>query len=377
MNNDLRWDPSVLIRGNDTTAFWKVHFSNRDRKTLFVLGKGFDVRMNIALQNLISACPDIIIKCWLIEFDEGADSNSINYRAYVDENVNELHASVDPSKIELKKISLLSNKSRGKRKRVGDRQAAALLESADQISGYSDIIVDISSLPRGVYFSLIGKFLTYIDKLFSEKPPNFMVVVSENAAVDMKIKEKGIDEDVGYLHGFGGTLELTAELEKPIVWFPILGEDKNEHLERAHSHIKPDEICPVLPFPSKNPRRSDDLIKEYHQLLFDRLNVESHNLMYVPEQNPFQAYMKIVKAIKNYDVSLAKLNGCKAVISTFSSKLLSIGTLIAAYELIGYIGVGVLNVDSQGYDIDNFDELKDLKNSSELFVIWLTGEPYE
>src|SRR5690606_34953029 len=120
---------------------------------------------------------------------------------------------------------------------------AALLYSADQISGYSDIIVDISSLPRGVYFSLIGKFLTYIDNLFSEKPPNFMVVVSENAAVDMKIKEKGIDEDFGYLHGFGGTLELTAESEKPIVWFPILGEDKNEHLERAHSHIKPDEIC--------------------------------------------------------------------------------------------------------------------------------------
>ncbi|MEO5563052.1 MAG: hypothetical protein ABIR18_06440, partial [Chitinophagaceae bacterium] len=71
------------------------------------------------------------------------------------------------------------------------------------------------------------------------------------------------------------------------------------------------------------------------------------------------------------------LNGCKAVLSTFSSKLLSIGTLLAAYELKKKdIGVGVLNVDSHGYKIDPDADLKRLKEESKLFVIWLTGEPY-
>jgi hypothetical protein len=201
-------------------------------------------------------------------------------------------------------------------------------------------------------------------------------VVSENANIDSKIKERGIDEDVGYLRGFGGTLELASEAEEPVIWFPILGEDKLEHLDKAHNQIRPNEICPVLPFPSKDPRRSDQLIKTYHQLLFDRLSIEPQNLMYVPERNPFEAYIRLTKAIQNYHNSLQSLGGCKAVISTFSSKLLSIGTLLCAYELIGKIGVGVLNVDSQGYEIDDFEEMKKLKEDSELFVIWLTGEPY-
>lgn len=375
--NGLRWDPSVLIRGDKTPEFWRSHFNSTQRSLLFILGKGFDVRMNIAIQELIKNCPTIKLECWLIEFDEGSGSNSIKYVKYVQENEKELNSCLTGKKIVTKKISLWNSKVKGKRKRIGDRQAAQVLESYEQIKSFTDVIIDISALPRGVYFSLVGKFLTFIDNYAMDKKPNLFVVVSENAEIDSKIKEKGIDEDVGYLHGFGGTLELTSESEEPVIWFPILGEDKAEHLDKAYTHIRPNEICPVLPFPSKNPRRSDALIKDYYQVLFDRLNIESQNIMYVPEQNPFEAYIRLTKAIRNYNTSLQALDGCKAVISTFSSKLLSIGSLLTAYELMNDIGVGILNVDSQGYDIDSVDELKSIKDNSELFVIWLIGEAYE
>jgi len=372
----LRWDPSVMIRGNKTSEFWKEHFKDGSRKLLFILGKGFDIRMNIAVKELVTNSPAVDIKCWMIEFDEGSGSTSTKYQPYVDENLTELETLLTGRNLVSKKISLWSSKGKGKRKRIGDRQAAQILNSYDQIASFTDIIIDISALPRGVYFSLVGKFLTFIDMYGSGKTPNLFVVVAENAEVDIKIREKGIDEDVGYLHGFGGTIELTSESEEPVIWFPILGEDKIEHLDKAYGHIRPNEICPVLPFPSKNPRRSDTLIKDYHQLLFDKLNIEPQNIMYVPEQNPFEAYIRLTKAITNYNESLAPLDGCKAVISTFSSKLLSIGTLMTAYDLINEIGVGVLNVDSQGYEIESFESLKKLKEASELFVIWLTGEPY-
>jgi hypothetical protein len=375
--NGLRWDSSVIIKGDKTPEFWNSHFNSTQRNLLFILGKGFDVRMNIAIQELIKKCPTIKLECWLIEYDEGIGSNSTRYLKHVQENVKELSDCLIGKQIVTKKISLWNSKVRGRRKRIGDRQAAQILKSYEQIEQFTDIIIDISALPRGVYFSLVGKFLTFIDNYAKDKKPNFFVVVSENADIDCKIKEKGIDEDVGYLHGFGGTLELTSESEEPIIWFPILGEDKAEHLDKAYTQILPNEICPVLPFPSKNPRRSDALIKDYYQLLFDRLNIESQNIMYVPEQNPFEAYIRLTKAIRNYNSSLKALNGCKAVISTFSSKLLSIGSLLTAYELINEIGVGILNVDSQGYDIDSFDDLKSIKDNSELFVIWLTGEAYE
>ncbi len=374
--NKLRWNPSMLIQGTETSQFWKDHFLPSNAKLLFILGKGFDVRMNIALESLLTNSPNVDLICWMIDFEEGADSNSHKYQQYVDVNYNELKILLKSKTLIEKKISLWSDKKGGKKQRIGDRQAAGILSDFSQIAEFTDIIVDISSLPRGVYFSLVGKFLTYIDKYKPETPPNFFIAVSENAEIDIRIKEKGIDEDIGYLHGFGGGIELASDREEPVVWFPILGEDKMEHLEKAHVQIRPNEICPVLPFPSKDPRRSDQLIQTYYQFLFERLNIESQNLMYVPERNPFEAYIRLTNAIYNYHNSLNILGGCKAVISTFSSKLLSIGTLLCAYELLGKIGVGVLNVDSQGYEIDSYDEMKKLKGQSELFVIWLTGEPY-
>jgi hypothetical protein len=51
---------------------------------------------------------------------------------------------------------------------------------------------------------------------------------------------------------------------------------------------------------------------------------------------------------------------------------------MAAYDLkrTHKIGTAVLNVDSEGYDIFDLTPLKNAKEESELFVIWLTGDPY-
>jgi hypothetical protein len=119
------------------------------------------------------------------------------------------------------------------------------------------------------------------------------------------------------------------------------------------------------------------LIIEFHSILFDRLGLEAKNIMYVPEQNPFEAHIRLNNAIKNYNHSLLPLNGCKAIISSFSSKLLSIGALLSGHELRDDIGVGILNVDPEGYKIDSLDEIKNLKADTELFLSWLTGDPYK
>lgn len=65
--------------------------------------------------------------------------------------------------------------------------------------------------------------------------------------------------------------------------------------------------------------------------------------------------------------------------STFSSKLLSIGALLCAYEFkaSGNIKVGILNVDSSGYEIGNEELARKTGEQSELFLIWLAGEPYK
>jgi len=379
-SSKLRWESYVLFRSSkEINTFWCEHYKNKGRKTLFILGKGFDIRMNLGLKNLI-ANNQIEVNTLLVEFDEGRSSASHDYERYVDDNTSELEM-LSGIIIEKREISLWKGSGRKKR-RIGDREAADnIIISYDEIKEYSDIILDISALPRGIYFSLIGKILILIDshKLGGNELHNFFIVTSENAKIDSMTQEEVVDEDLNYTHGFGGGLELTSEV--PIIWFPILGENKKHQLLKANQKINPREICPLLPFPSKDPRRSDQLIIEYHRLLFDELRIEGQNLMYVPEQNPFEVYRSLCHAIINYNESLKILYGCKAAISTFSSKLLSIGALLAAYEFTycnesDRIAVGLLNVDSQGYKIDEEELLTAMKNESELFLTWLTGEPY-
>lgn len=379
--NSNKWNPYVLKKGTtETVSFFKTHFSKDGKKTLFILGKGFDVRMNITLEKLIKSCPTLELDCWLVEFDEGSDSYSQTYMPLVDQNITDVNVILNGRSVINKQISIWSGNGKSKR-RVGDRNAAAIVQEFSQISQYTDIIIDISSLPRGVYTSLVGKVLALIEANEAGKTINLFVSVAENAVIDREIKEYGMDDDLSYLQGFGGGIELESEIEKPIIWFPVLGEGKAPHFSKALNHImgksRPYEVCPVLPFPAKNPRRVDALLIEYHTLLFDTLNIEAKNILYVPEQNPFEAYIRLHNVIKNYYDSLQPLNGCKAIISTFSSKLLSIGALLTAHEFRNSIGVGLLNVDSEGYRIDSQEYVKNLLNQSEVFLSWLTGEPYQ
>ena len=379
MNTKLRWDSYVLIKGDERIqSFWNKHLKDKPRKIIFILGKGFDLRMNEGIKLIVNCDPGVKISCLLIEYDEGRDSSSNDYKELVNKNVTDLN-SVQNISIKTHKIELWKGKGRNKR-RIGDKEASDIFLSYYEIHEFTDIIVDISALPRGIYFSLIGKLLTLVD--FNKKDGiekhNLFILTSENAKIDQVTMEEDIDDDLKFTFGFGGGLELTSDT--PVIWFPILGENKKNQIIRAHNKINPREICPLLPFPAKDPRRSDTLIIEYHQLLFDELRIESQNLLYVPEQNPFEVYRNLSNAIINYNKTLSIINGCKAAISTFSSKLLSIGAIMTAYELnnrnVDKIGVGILNVDSKGYKIHNEKLLTTINGESELFLTWLTGEPY-
>jgi len=373
----IKWDPYVLMRNAEIDAFAKDHFaSSSGRKLLYVMGEGFDFRMNLGLQSILSNSPNLDIDCFLIEYDEGKSSSSRKYKGQVKENLRVLHGLLPAEKITSKKIELWSSEGK-KKKRVGDQKVAEIFKDKDFFGSYTDIIVDISALPRGIYFSLVGQIQAILDNFYVESPLNFFILTAENATLDAHTREFLPDAELSYVFGFKGGSELTSD-KKQIIWLPILGEGTAHQIGAAYEKIKPNEICPVLPFPSQDPRRSDALLIEYHQLLFDELNIEGQNIIYVPEQNPFEVYRTLSQTIRDYNETLAVVKGCDIVISTFSSKLLSIGALLCAYEFkaVNDIKVGILNVDSSGYEIDPQGLDSNLLDRSELFLIWLAGEPY-
>jgi hypothetical protein len=153
-----------------------------------------------------------------------------------------------------------------------------------------------------------------------------------------------------------------------------MGERQKDQLAAIYDLVKPDEICPVLPSPSLNSRRGDDLVLEYQDFLFDQLRVEPRNFIYASERNPFEAYRQIRQTIEQYRDTLGPLGGSKFVLSALSSKLLSVGALLVAYELRSVkIDVGIAHVDCHGYVIDAAATPAPWP-SGELFGLWLAGE---
>jgi hypothetical protein len=195
----------------------------------------------------------------------------------------------------------------------------------------------------------------------------------------MRIRDEGVDETATYVYPFSGGLEMEATAEQPKIWIPILGEGQETQLERIYNLIDvPDEICPVLPFPSLDPRRGDNLVLEYRDLLFDRLRLEPRNFINASERNPFEVYRQIRRTILHYREALGPLGGCKTVLSALSTKLLSVGALLVAYELKqAKIDVGIAHVGSQGYIMDDGPGAPRSQPQSKLFGLWLAGECYE
>lgn len=368
-----RWEHYLNFKGPEFDSFWEDYLREGNRDVLFIIGLGFDPRMCTGIKAILNAGGSGKRECLLVEFDEGAHSPSKKYKHRVNENRFTLEALLNgKGRLQSVTIPMWSDDGR----RIGARRASEIVDGDSILSSYTDVIVDISALPRGIYFPLLAKLLYEIDNLQDcDRKVNLHVTVAEDVGIDKMIQEEGIDETATYLHGFSSALEREATAGIPIVWIPVLGEGKEIQLVRIYDHVKPDEICPVLPSPSRNPRRGDDLLLEYQELLFDRLRVEPQNIIYSCEHNPFETYRQIYRTIQRYDSALQPLRGCKIVISAISSKLLSIGALLAAYEAkkADYM-VGIAHIESHGYVIKE-DKLP--KGNEELFSLWLAGECYD
>jgi len=371
---DPRWGQYYLCRGAAFSTFWAERLLSEKRDLLFILGKGFDPRTSLVASAILALGGEGERRCVAIELDEGPESPSRQHSAGISANWNALTGLFENGQaIELRKIRVRDDRNR----RVGSRIAGSLFGQLGSLSKYSDIVVDVSAIPRDIYFPLIGNLLQLIDENQQSgqtvKPINLHVCVAEEPMLDSKIIEQGIDDAANLIHGFGGAVDRESTTNLPRVWIPLLGENQHVQIERISELVRPDETCPALPFPARNPRRGDNLVLAYHDLLFDTLQVDPKNFLFVTEDNPFEVYRQIRTVVLHYQRVLAPLGGCKVVLSALSSKLMSIGAFLVAYEFTG--AVGVAHVGSEGFIIS--EDGADGQWNPELFSLWVSGECYE
>lgn len=358
--------------GGNFRRFWQARNSPRNGRALLIAGLGFDPRMSHPLEALTETRPAGTIDVRLVQFDEGPDSISQRYAPAVAANLETVRglAAASSAQIQTVSVPMTGDSRRAAGLRIGDAVAALGLRE------YGDIIVDISALPRTLYFPLIRYLLQLCQNEGDVSEPtvaNFHIVLLESPDLDGRIREE-LAERAEYLPGFAGGVDLQQDEDVPRIWAPVLGEYQGEALRRIEQKISaPDnapEICPVLPFPATDPRRGDRLLLEY-AALFRSWRVDVRNIIYASEHNPFDVYRQLCRLHDQYSEALTPLRGAKVIVSAHSSKLLSLGTLLASCDRRE---IAVAHVEAHGYQVDG---PLAVGADAELCEIWVAGEPYE
>jgi hypothetical protein len=290
----LKWDPYFFAVGQEFNSLWP-NCLNEGEKLLFIIGQGFDPRMLSTLEHVILTCPKINCDAIVINII-GTNQTSPQLSQA---NVAKLHTLLDGRGIITSLELEIWDKKVNNLRRIGPRRASELFNNMNQFEGYRNVIIDISSLPRGIFFPMIGKIMDLFHQniVAGQGTPNLFITLAEDPNLDKQIQKIHIDETASFLPLYGGDFELEGDLEGkniPKLWIPILGERQLDELERLYTLLNPDEICPVLPYPSKDSRRADNLIMEYRELLFDKWRVEPENIMYASEHNPFELYRQLI-----------------------------------------------------------------------------------
>ncbi len=353
------WSNPLLL---DDESFAEAWSRPREAPVLFICGSGFDPRAAAVLKRL-QEVTDRRIDGWMIELP--AQATDLDVRPLAEANRTEIARLVAESGGQLRRQDLPGfNDSRSLGRLISRHfQESAILDR------YSEVIVEISALPRSIFFPLIRGILER-----AHCPPaqpqhwagDLHVAVCENPAVDSHIIEEGTTA-MAPIGGFAG---IPGQRPKTTIWVPVLGERASTRVQALHEELEPDETCPVLPWPARDPRRADRLLLDYRQLLFEEIRLEPRNIIHADERNPFDLYRTLGALRRRYLASLSPLGSVGMVLSSHSSKLLSLGVLLTAYEhdlVVQHVSPGRYGLDA-GADT--------LRDDDEIYDLWLTGEPY-
>lgn len=334
------WNNYVFRRGIQSRSLWMDLFEKRPIKIMYIAGRGFDLRSQIVMQEFVEVLKKQNIQkaeLVLVSFKGYELDNDL--QNLTEENAKQMLAIFndigtvktiiygEPDNDHIGPSNVLRN---------------CVTNILKLIDDHTDIVLDVSSLPRVLFISILTGILDVLVSTKTENKnrlsacnKNFIVLVAEDSHLDASIYSEDPKNESIVIPGYSSALYAEYYRVWPMVWFPILGENRVAQLERVlKDSIQTNaEICPVLPHPSHDLRRGERLLLEYRQPLFERRQTPVTNILYVHEENPFETYRQIFNAMQRYYCSMRVLGGCRLVVSPFGSKLITVGAGLACFEM--------------------------------------------
>lgn len=364
MTEAFRWASNFHSGSGAFGPLWSKLAEDTGRVALLVAGRGFDPRTCEVPRALVESGTRVSEVRLLHLHDRYYPQHSPDQTRQAELNERSLRKLFAHSS-----FSVIDIDSRTRDGRVtGGFEITRFVDELSPLGRFSDVIVDITGLPTSIYFPLIAAFLAHYD---ADANPtwNLHGAVCENVEIDELVTPEGGDQ-AERMFGLGPSFDLTSDPDAVRVWAPVLGEGQRSALSKIRDTLGADEVKPVLPFPSRDPRRGDRLIAEYRTELLDEWEVDLRGILYADEQDPFDLYLQLSRLHHDYAQALRPLGNSTTILSSHTSKLLSLGVLLAAFEH----ELPVMHVEPTSYGSGVAEASAE---QNELFDVWLAGEPYD
>jgi hypothetical protein len=313
------WENCIANFDEDVDGFVADYFSDPDRRVLLVAAAGFDPRSQRISRMLATALGNRLSAFYIREERPGA-SDALVIRA--DENEAALKAIVPDS--EFVRIDVFADDGAP----VGGARIASRLSQHLVPDAVTDVILDLSALSIGVGFPAARMLLEDCEAT-SHRAFHLMIV--SNPEMDDRISSVPSSRP-GSVRGFSPAIETEGQ-GLAQVWIPQLAKGRGLALTQIGANIpRRYKICPLLPFPARNPRRADDLLAEYQTELVNEWTVDPRDMVYASERNPLDCYRTLSTLKTRFDRTMKGTYAPRMVLSPVGSKVLAAGALMAAIE---------------------------------------------
>lgn len=355
------WENCVTHFDEGVYGFIDDYFSEPSRRCVLVAGAGFDPRARRVARRL-SATMGKRVHGLFIREDRG--DPAVNLQELADKNEAELKSVIADSKIA--HVQIFSADDRAP---IGGHGVRSAVDKYDWPAGVTDIVLDMSALSTGVGFPVARLLLE-----FAETKPGLslhLMVVSNPELDDRIVGEPS--SQVQSVRGYSGPSGGYEALPVARIWLPQLGRGRVETLRRIRTSLdNVYKVCPVVPFPARNPRRADELLAEYQSPLLNEWQVDARDLIYVSERNPLDCYRTISTLKSRYDRTVEGVYFPQLILSPFGSKVIAVGTMMAAIEH----DLSVQYVETLRYEFEPSASNESVAPPDMAVHVWLHGHVY-
>jgi hypothetical protein len=329
------WENCVAHFDAQVDLFAKEYFGRTEVICLLVAAAGFDPR-SIGIATLLAGHLGDRLSGLFVREERGTPDAGLVSAA--DQNADRLRQLVPGC--EIASVDIFGNDNAP----VAGVRIASVIRDFDIPAETTDIVLDMTALSIGVAFPAARLLLDYCE----DRGIAFHIMVASNPDLDDAIASEPGNRPMA-VRGFAGIDHSDASLEISRIWVPQLAKGRSTALTEIGRSIRDTyKICPVVPFPARDPRRADALITEYSTQLIDEWQVDPRDIVYVSESNPLDCYRTLSTLTKRYADAVDQIFVPSIILSPGGSRVMAAGALMAAIEH----DLPVQYIETVRYDFD-------------------------